>query len=662
MTTTTPPGLSVPTVVVPPPAGGSAPSGSGTSRRASRGSDLSRPAPDMGYIPGLDGVRALAVIGVLLFHGGNPWLPGGFLGVDVFFVLSGFLITTILLQQLQWRGRIDFRRFYAGRARRLLPALIAVLALSAVLVATVARDGASQFREHAIPSLFFVANWSFIVDDQSYFEAIGRPSILQHLWSLAVEEQFYLLWPLLLLFIFRRGGRVGVARTALAIALISTLAMAVLSVLWNVPAAGDASRLYMGTDTHCMSLLVGAALAAVFRPGALPKTLPTLRAAALSLVGLAATAAVIVSFAWVTETSNWLYRGGFILVAVASAVMIAVVAHPAAWLGALFAIAPLRWIGVRSYGIYLYHWPIFVVTRPDLDLPFGGAPAFLVSLGLTLLVADASYRYLEMPIRNGALGTTWHRWREEGLLGGKLLRIVPVVAVAAAAVTFSVVTAPAPDGREYLGGRTQVGAGPLVATGDAAAAEAAGEAADAARAQEAQTEAAAAAAAAELAARYGPVAVTDPISVVGDSVTVGAVDAFPAAIPGAMADGEVSRMPTAVFQRIRERAAAGVLGQAVIIQTGTNGLVTESELRALLDELQGTRRVVLVTTAGSESWQASSNETIRAVAGSYPNVRIADWASASAGRGDLVVYDGVHLSEAGKPVYASLLVQALTAP
>ena len=667
MTTTTPPGLSVPTVVMPPassasPRNSSASGRSSSTSRHSSGADLSRPAPDMGYIPGLDGIRALAVIGVLLFHGANSWLPGGFLGVDVFFVLSGFLITTILLQQLQGRGRIDFGRFYRGRARRLLPALIAVLALSAVLVATVARDGASQFREHVLPSLFFFANWSFIFDDQSYFEAIGRPSVLQHLWSLAVEEQFYLLWPLLLLFLFRRGGRSGVARAALTIALVSTLAMAVLSVLWNVPGGGDASRLYMGTDTHCMSLLVGAALAAVFRPGALPKHLPPVRAAALSLVGLLATATVIASFALVTETSNWLYRGGFIVVALASAVMIAVVAHPAAWLGAVFAIAPLRWIGVRSYGIYLYHWPIFVVTRPELDLPFGGVPAFLVSLGLTLLVADASYRYLEMPIRNGALGATWQRWRDEGLLGPKLLRIVPVAAVTAAAVTFAVLTAPAPDGREYLGGRTEVGAGPLVAAGDAAAAEAAGEAVDAARAAAAQTEAAEAAAAAELAARYGPVAVTEPISVVGDSVTVGAVDAFPASIPGAMADGEVSRMPAAVFQRIRERAAAGVLGQAVVIQTGTNGLVTEAELRAMLDELQGTRRVVLVTTGGSESWQTSSNETIRAVAGSYPNVRIADWASASAGRGDLVVYDGVHLSETGKPVYASLLVQALTVP
>ena len=164
----------------------------------------------MGYVPGLDGIRAIAVLGVLFFHGSASRLPGGFLGVDVFFVLSGFLISTLLFEQLAARGRIDFRTFYLHRARRLLPALLAMISFAAVLVALFAHDAAAQFRRSVLPSLLYVANWAFIGDKQSHFEAIGRPPILQHLWSLAIEEQFYLLWLLLLFLLYRGGGRLRV--------------------------------------------------------------------------------------------------------------------------------------------------------------------------------------------------------------------------------------------------------------------------------------------------------------------------------------------------------------------------------------------------------------------------------------------------------------------
>jgi peptidoglycan/LPS O-acetylase OafA/YrhL len=648
-----------------------APSGARTSGE-SPASPLSRPVAPVGYIPGLDGIRAIAVIAVLLYHGAQPWLPGGFLGVDVFFVLSGFLISTLLFQQLQGDGRIDFRRFYAGRARRLLPALFAMLALTAVLVTTVARDGASLFREHFWPSVFFVANWSFITGEQSYFEAMGRPSLLQHLWSLAVEEQFYLLWPLILLFLFRRRGRAGVGRIALTVALLSTLLMAVLSVLWNVPAAGDASRLYMGTDTHMMSLLIGAALAAVWRPTALPRRLRSGPRLALTAVGVAGVAGVFAAFLWTEQSSNWLYRGGFLWVALATAVMIAVTTHPAALLGPMLAVAPLVWIGRRSYGIYLYHWPIFAVMRPGVDVPWGPTVTFVLGTVLTLAVADVSYRYLEMPIRNGAWRSAVQRWRDEGRLGAITVRALPATLAATAVLVAALMAVPAPDGRDYLGGRTEVGAGPLTATGAGSDTERADEAAAAQQAAEQQAAQAAAdqqatadeqaAAAAALAARYGPVAPTDPITMVGDSVTVGASDTLVSMLPGLVPDGAVSRQPGEVFDRIRERRAAGVLANAVVIQTGTNGLIDEDQLRQMLSELEDRRRVVLVTSSGAQGWQQRSNEVVQRVAGDYQNVRVVDWAGFVASRSDVVVEDGVHLSGEGKPAYALLITQALVSP
>ena len=613
---------------------------------------LDHPAPPMGYIPGLDGIRAVAVIGVLLFHGSASWLPGGFLGVDVFFVLSGFLISTLLLEQLAARGRIDFRTFYIHRARRLLPALIATIALSALLVAAFAQDAAAQFRRTVIPALLYVANWSFISDDASYFEAIGRPPILQHLWSLAIEEQFYLLWPLILLFIFRRRGRIGVGKVALWVALGSTLLMAFLALLWNMPSYNDASRLYFGTDTHAMSLLVGAALAAVYRPGAMPRRLPPPRNLALTGVGLLAFAAVLLGYLTLHEQNPWLYRGGFLVFALAAAVLIAVTAHPAAALGTMLAVAPMRYIGKRSYGLYLYHWPIFVVMRPEVDVPMGPGPTFVLQLALTFAVAELSYRYLEMPIRRGQAWPAVKEWLEAGGNPAKRLATVGAIGGATLAVVgFTIANVNAPNAADYLGGKTEVNSAPIAeqrpapppAGDDGAAA----------------------------APTYGPTvppaaAVTlgpaTPMTVVGDSLAVGAADELAVLMPATTVDAAVSRQADEVFARIQERREAGLLDPVVVIQTGTNGTVEPDALKATLDGLRDRARVVLVTSYGPHWWQAEANTVMAEAAAGHPNVRIADFAGAAQGHGEYFVEDGVHLTQAGVDVYANLISQAAQAP
>lgn len=591
----------------------------------------------MGYIPGLDGIRAIAVLAVLLYHSGVLLVPGGFLGVDVFFVLSGFLISSLLLQEIERTHAVSFKQFYIRRARRLLPALFATLALSAVLVLIFARDAAFQFRHDAIASFFYVSNWWYIVQDLSYFEAMGRPPVLQHLWSLAVEEQFYLLWPLALVFLYRRRGRPGVGRVALIVALVSTFLMALLSFLWNVPGAGDASRLYFGTDTHCMGLLLGAALATVWRPGALPKKIALPAQIILWAVSIAALAGLFTIFHKASEDDAWLYRGGFLVVSGLTAVIIALASHPAIGFGSLLAVQPMKYIGERSYGLYLYHWPIFVITRPGIDLPFDGLPAWILRMGLTFGVAELSYRYIETPIRHGALSATWRRWRAEGpgVAGARTAG----VAAGAAAFVFIAGTAlaaiPATDSKDYLNGMESVG-------------------------QDLSAQPKSKAASKPLPPENVPTGAdltAEPITAVGDSVMLGASGALEKALDVTV-DAAVARQSNTIEQRIEERKAAGQLENVVVIHAGTNGTAYWDDLKETLDGLQD-RQVVLVTVHTPNSWMDDSNRNIRGMANQFDNVRIADWELASRGHREYFVVDGTHLTTEGIKAYVDTIETAL---
>jgi peptidoglycan/LPS O-acetylase OafA/YrhL len=595
----------------------------------------------MGYIPGLDGVRAIAVLAVLLYHSGVPGVPGGFLGVDVFFVLSGFLISSLLLQEIERTSAVSFGQFYLRRARRLLPALFGGLALSAVLVLVFAHDAAAQYRQDAISSLFYVTNWWYVAQDLSYFEAMGRPPMLQHLWSLAVEEQFYLLWPLVLVFLFRWRGRPGVGRVALGVALASTLLMALGSFVWNLPASGDASRLYFGTDTHSMGLLLGAALATVWRPGALPRRVATPAKAVLWAAALGAVAALFAILHSVGEDSAWLYRGGFLVVSAVSAVIIALTCHPAIGFGNLLAVQPMRYIGERSYGLYVYHWPIFVVTRPGIDLPFEGVPAWIVRMGLTFGVAELSYRYLEMPIRRGALAKTWRRWRERGLAhaGAKTAGVAAGVAGAVLVTGTALAAIPAPNANDYLGGLTEVGQ-------DLSAEPPAGEAQSP---DKPRRPAAPVATGADLSRL--------PITAIGDSVMLGASGALESAFDVTV-DAAVSRQFPQVVERINARLTAGQMQNVVVIHAGTNGTAYWDMLKNTLDGLRD-REVVLVTVRTPNSWEDDSNRNILGMVNQFDNVRIADWSAASEGKREYFVYDGTHLSTEGIKAYVQTIRDAL---
>jgi len=603
----------------------------------------------MGYIPGLDGIRAIAVLAVLLYHSGVAAVPGGFLGVDVFFVLSGFLISTLLLQEIERTSAVSFGQFYLRRARRLLPALLATLALSSVLVLVFARDAAAQFRTDAVASMAYVTNWWYVVQDLSYFEVMGRPPMLQHLWSLAVEEQFYLLWPLCLVLLYRWRGRPGVGRVAFTVALVSTLLMALGSFIWNLPAAGDASRLYFGTDTHAMGLLLGAALATVWRPGARPKQVAGPARVVLWAVAAGAVWALFRIFHTVGENSAWLYRGGFLIVSAVTAVIVALACHPAIGFGRLLAIQPMRYIGERSYGLYLYHWPIFVVTRPGIDLPFDGLPAWIVRMGLTFAVAEVSYRYLEVPVRRGALSKTWRRWREQGMAhaGAKTAGVAAGVAGALFLTGTAIAAIPAPNASDYLGGRTEIGQD---LSAEPAVAEAKPLEHSEQPGQPEQSE-------------QPPPVVTgadltkQPMTAIGDSVMLGAAGALQRAF-NVTVDAAVSRQFPQIVQRIQARQAAGQMQDVVVIHAGTNGTAYWDMLKTTLDGLRD-KQVVLVTVHTPNSWMADSNRNIKGMANQFDNVRIADWEAASEGRREYFVYDGTHLSGEGVKAYVQTIRDAL---
>ncbi|HEV7399797.1 MAG TPA: acyltransferase family protein [Solirubrobacterales bacterium] len=368
------------------------------------------------YMPGLDGLRAIAVLAVIAYHLEFGWAPGGLLGVGIFFTLSGYLITDILLAHM---ARHDMRLvdFWLGRARRLLPALFLMLVVVVAWVTVFGPAQPSKFRDAVIAAALYVSNWQLIFQHVSYFARFGAPEPLGHLWSLAVEEQFYIFWPFLLLlgtrFIREAPAAAGGVRPRLAVATLALAAVSAIAMAVLYHPSFDPSRVYDGTDTRAFELLAGAALAMVWPSR---KLTPKIAAGARNVLDGAGAAGLLVIALMIWRTnqySSFIYDGGLVLLSIATVLVVAALAHPASRLGVLLGWAPLRWIGVRSYGIYLWHFPIIVLTSPS------GAhgPDLLrdaLQVGATFGIAALSWHYVEEPVRHGALGRLWKRLRSQG--------------------------------------------------------------------------------------------------------------------------------------------------------------------------------------------------------------------------------------------------------
>jgi peptidoglycan/LPS O-acetylase OafA/YrhL len=585
-------------------------------------------------------MRALAVVAVLVYHAHPGWLPGGFLGVDVFFVVSGFLITRLLLREHARTGRIRLRAFYLRRARRLLPAL-GVLVLAVALAGLSIWRGRPGLGADLTATLGYATNWWFIARHHSYFLTSGPPSPVGHLWSLAIEEQFYLLWPALLIVLLRgrRRGPALVAGAAAGVAVASTVLMAVLAVLDDVPYRTDSSRLYFGTDTHAMGLLLGAVLAALLaRHGRLLRRVPPWCAevlAAVALLGLVWCACAV------SEYDPGLYRGGFLAVSALAALLVLACAHPHALAGAALQVRPLAWLGARSYEIYLWHWPVFLLIGPDND------PGWVVALAdaplrllLTLVAADLTHRYVTLPV--------WRGW-SSAPKARRWLRPVAVAALALAAVAGLLLQRPA-QSQSPVSTLAAAGA-PLTQQPAPAHAIAPVPAPQSAGAQSAGAQSA------------GPppgasVRITEAVSAFGDSVLLGASPTLGELMPRLSVRATVGIQSAVVFSRVR--AGLGALGPIVLIHTGNNGVVSSADLGRLLGQLAGEQLVVLVNDHLPRTWQGPNNHAFTAAAAGRANVSVVDWDAASRAHPEWFTPDRVHLQPVGARAYAALIAAAIT--
>jgi peptidoglycan/LPS O-acetylase OafA/YrhL len=368
------------------------------------------------YMPGLDGLRAIAVLAVIAFHLGLDWAPGGMLGVGVFFTLSGYLISDILLAQLNARGRIKLTAFWLARARRLLPALFVMLAIVVAWVTIFGPAQPDQFRKGVVSAVVYVNNWQQIFANVSYFARFEAEGPLDHLWSLSVEEQFYIVWPFLLLagvkLVRERPLPSGVRPRLALLTIAGALASSILMFVLYKPSL-DPSRLYFGTDTRAAALLFGAALAMVWPSRKLSRKITPQARNMLDGLGIAGLA-IIALMIWRTgELSSFLYRGGFVILSLATVMALMPLTHPACRLGTWLGFRPLRWVGVRSYGIYLWQTPIIVLTSPQ-GIHGDSNVRSLLQVAAIFAIASLSWHFVEEPIRHGAIGRFFARRRAVG--------------------------------------------------------------------------------------------------------------------------------------------------------------------------------------------------------------------------------------------------------
>ena len=643
------------------------------------------------YLPGLDGMRALAVVAVMLYHANHTWLGGGFLGVEVFFVISGYLITLLLIGEHERNGRVNLGQFWLRRFRRLLPAVLTMMGAMAVYMALFKRQPQGRTRGDFLGGIFYSSNWYQIFVGQGY-TANEAFVPFRHLWSLAVEEQFYLIWPLVMVGLLRLG-RNRLPRVAMWLFGISAWISVMIGILY---AGGDVATtcapeamngywklfgrcvsineaLYLGTFSRAGGLMMGAAFAMVWRPMALMRGRVRDKARQLDVLALLGLALLGVLVWKLTLSSDgrstgirfdpWLFRGGFFLTGLATLMVIAAVTHQRAMMGRLLGNRIFNYIGTRSYGMYLYHWPIYQIIRGQAGVPMTKAQ-WLLAMAITLPITEASFRYIETPIRQGRLGE-WLRGDRRprtAVAYKRRQRVAGFGIVSAALVGFAGVSIAMADNQCVGQVECDSQAGRSVVVNEVATDAPA----------TVQPSIASSVAASVVPGQTVPppppstappttVLQDIPILALGESVMLGAAQVLEAR--GIKTIAEVSKGPDWELQQLNIAKTKYNIKLGVVIQLGTNGTVTREQYDAILKELTDVPRVVVLTVRASRPWIEGNNAIIRALPESYPNVVVLDWEARAAEIADHLSNDGIHLSDdKAKTFYRDIVLQALGLP
>ena len=575
------------------------------------------------YIPAIDGLRGLAVVAVMLYHLGFTWIPGGFLGVDLFFVISGYVITRLLLDSIARSGGLDLRAFYKARIRRLFPPLIFMIIATSIYIGIWAPETMRRFMSDSPFSLLGVMNWWLVFRHTDYFDSISRAPLLQHTWSLGVEAQFYLLWPLILLLTVRYLGKRKIPGAALFIAAVSGITLLVVSFKVDAASASQISHVYFGTDTHSIGLFLGAALAVSWIPQNLKEDVEKRAQDFIDGIGIIGFIGMIATFLFIDETDPTLYKLAFPLAGIFGCAIITSVVHPASRFAPLLSSKIAVWIGERSYSIYLWHWVVFQLTRPAVDIEGSAWALTALRILIVFALADISLRFVELPIRSG-LVEYWFKGmkyrtkrvqlRQKSLLGVSIFSILLIISlISTRAITDS--------DRAMATVKQELTQTPEISNVDVVP------------------------------------TTTHGLWVTGDSVILGIRYELETRSHIELINARVGRQAPELIDVILHDKL-NVVGSTVVFNLGNNNKLTETQVAAIFDAVKDQPTIIVVNTAVPRGWRDENNLLIARYAELF-GAQLIDWNAISTGHPEYFAPDGVHLVPAGVRAYVNAISSQL---